>query len=49
MEMHVLPQSKVFEIAQRSGARVLEVIDDTWTGLRVKEVSNTFVIQKESD
>ena len=47
MEMHVLPQSKVFEIAQRAGARVLEVIDDTWTGLRVKEVSNTFVIQKE--
>jgi len=47
MEMHVLPQSKVFEIAQRAGGRVLEVIDDTWTGLRVKEVSNTFVIQKE--
>ena len=47
MEMHVLPQSKVFEIAQRAGGRVLEVIDDTWTGLRVKEVSNTFVIQKD--
>jgi hypothetical protein len=46
MEMHVLPQSRVFEIAQRAGAQVLEVIDDTWTGLRVKEVSNTFVIQK---
>lgn len=46
MEMHVLPQSKVFEIAQRAGGRVLEVIDDTWTGLRVKEVSNTFVVQK---
>jgi 2-polyprenyl-3-methyl-5-hydroxy-6-metoxy-1,4-benzoquinol methylase len=49
MEMHVLPQSKVFEIAERAGGRVLEVIDDTWTGLRVKEVSNTFVIQKERD
>jgi 2-polyprenyl-3-methyl-5-hydroxy-6-metoxy-1,4-benzoquinol methylase len=48
MEMHVLQQSKVFEIAQRAGARVLEVIDDTWTGLRDKEVSNTFVIQKET-
>ena len=46
MEMHVLPQSRVFDIAQRAGGRVLEVIDDTWTGLRVKEVSNTFVIQK---
>jgi len=47
MEMHVLPQSKVFEIAQHTGGRVLEVIDDTWTGLRVKEVSNTFVIQRD--
>lgn len=46
MEMHVLPQSTVFDIAQRAGGRVLEVIDDTWTGLREKEVSNTFVIQK---
>jgi len=47
MEMHVLPQSRVFDIAQRAGARVLEVIDDTWTGLREKEVSNTFVIQNK--
>ena len=46
MEMHVLPQSRVFDIAQRAGGRVLEVIDDTWTGLREKEVSNTFVIYK---
>jgi 2-polyprenyl-3-methyl-5-hydroxy-6-metoxy-1,4-benzoquinol methylase len=47
MEMHVLPQSRVFDIAQRAGGRVLEVIDDNWTGLRVKEVSNTFVIRKD--
>ena len=46
MEMHVLPQQTVFEIAQRAGGRVLEVIDDNWTGLRLKEVSNTFVVQK---
>jgi hypothetical protein len=46
MEMHVLPQSRIFEIAQRAGGRVLEVIDDGWTGIRFKEVSNTFVIQK---
>jgi len=46
IEMHVLPQSRVFEIAQRAGGRVLEVIDDGWTGIRFKEVSNTFVIQK---
>ena len=46
MEMHVLPQSRIFEIVERAGARVLEVIDDGWTGIRPKEVSNTFVIQK---
>jgi 2-polyprenyl-3-methyl-5-hydroxy-6-metoxy-1,4-benzoquinol methylase len=46
MEMHVLPQSRIFEIVQRGGGRVLEVIDDTWTGIRYKEVSNTFVVQK---
>lgn len=47
MEMHVLPQSRIFEIVHDSGARVLEVIDDGWTGIRFKEVSNTFVVQKE--
>lgn len=46
MEMHVLSQNRIFEIAQRAGGRVLEVIDDGWTGIRFKEVSNTFVIQK---
>jgi len=46
IEMHVLPQSRIFEIAERAGGRVLEVIDDGWTGIRFKEVSNTFVIQK---
>ncbi|HEV2834315.1 MAG TPA: methyltransferase domain-containing protein [Pyrinomonadaceae bacterium] len=48
IEMHVLPQRRIFEIAQRAGAQVLEVIDDGWTGIRLKEVSNTFVIQKTS-
>lgn len=49
MEMHVLPQERIFEIAQRAGGRVLEVIDDGWTGIRFKEVSNTFVIKKIAD
>lgn len=44
MEMHVLPQSSVFEIAD---GRVLEVIDDGWTGIRLIEVSNTFINQKK--
>ena len=49
MEMHVLPQKRIFEIAQLAGGRVLEVIDDGWTGIRFKEVSNTFVIQKKAE
>lgn len=47
MEMHVLPQSRIFEIVYRAGGRVLEVIDDGWTGIRFKEVSNTLVVQRE--
>ena len=46
MEMHVLPQRRVFEIAEAADANVVEVIDDGWTGIRYKEVSNTFVIRK---
>jgi len=46
MEMHVLPQSRIFEIVHDAGGRMLEVIDDGWTGIRLKEVSNTFVVQK---
>ena len=46
MEMHVLPQSRVFAIAAEAQASVIEVIDDGWTGIRYKEVSNTFVIRK---
>ena len=49
MEMHVLPQSRIFEIVAGAGARVLEVIDDGWTGIRFKEVSNTFVVQKQCE
>ena len=45
-DARVTTEQSVRDRATR-GKRVLEVIDDTWTGLRVKEVSNTFVIQKE--
>jgi SAM-dependent methyltransferase len=47
IEMHVLPQKKVFEIVQQEKGRVVEVIEDSWTGGRYKELSNTFLIQKE--
>jgi 2-polyprenyl-3-methyl-5-hydroxy-6-metoxy-1,4-benzoquinol methylase len=49
MEMHVLPQSAVFEIAADQGCHVLEVLEDGCTGRRPKEVSNTFLVRKRSD
>ena len=47
MEMHVLPQGRIFDIASKEGGAVLESIEDHYTGFREKEVSNTFVIQKK--
>jgi SAM-dependent methyltransferase len=47
MEMHVLPQSKIFDIARTEGGRLVEVLEDGCTGSRYGEVSNTFLIQKE--
>ncbi len=48
LEMHVLPQTSVFEIIQKEKCKVLEVFEDGWIGNREKEVSNTFVVQKSS-
>jgi SAM-dependent methyltransferase len=48
MEMHVLPQKAVFEIVHQQGGRVIEVIEDGWAGFRPGEMSNTFLIQKNT-
>ena len=47
MEMHLLPQQQVFEAIRQEGGRLLEVIEDALTGSRCKEMSNTFLVQKE--
>src|SRR5262249_6189698 len=47
MEMHVLPQKQVFEVIRQEGGRLIEVIEDGRTGLRYKEMSNTFLVQKD--
>ena len=47
MEMHVLPQQQIFEIVRTEGGKVIEIFEDTWTGLIPKGLSNTFIIQKE--
>jgi SAM-dependent methyltransferase len=46
MEMHLLPQNKIFELIQRNNAQVIEVLEDNHTGLRYKERSNTFLVRK---
>ncbi len=46
MEMHVLPQAEVFDIAARTGAQVLEVFEDSWTGIVNGGRSNTFIVRK---
>ncbi|MGQ9897132.1 MAG: methyltransferase domain-containing protein [Acidobacteriota bacterium] len=46
IEMHVLPQRRVFEIIAQTGCQVLEVLDDAWAGYRGGELSNTFLVRK---
>jgi trans-aconitate methyltransferase len=46
MEMHLLPQREIFAIVGRSGAQVVEVLEDGHTGLRYKECSNSFLVRK---
>lgn len=48
IEMHVLPQRRVFELIEQADCRVLEVLEDTWTGYRCRELSNTFLVCKTS-
>ena len=47
MEMHVLPQYEIFDIVSQEQGKLVEVLEDGWTGLRYGERSNTFVIQKK--
>lgn len=44
-EMHLFPQYRIFNIVNKGGGRVLEVMEDNYTGI-VNEVSNTFLVQK---
>lgn len=47
MEMHVFPQSEIFDIVRQEQGRLIEILEDGWTGLRKGNRSNTFVVQKE--
>lgn len=47
IEMHILPQKRVFELIYENNCQVLEILEDTWTGSRYKELSNTFLVRRE--
>jgi SAM-dependent methyltransferase len=44
-EMHCLPQPVIFDMFKRTGFRLLEVREDTWTGVGI---SNSFLALRES-
>jgi SAM-dependent methyltransferase len=45
IEMHLLPQRDVFEVAAQNGCRALEVREDGWVGMG-GWISSTFLLQK---
>lgn len=46
LEMHAVPQSRVFRIVQENRCEVLEVLEDGWTIPEIGNRSNTFVVVK---
>lgn len=48
IEMHYLPQRRVFQLAREARCDVLEVREDNWVGRRDLELSNTFLLRKLS-
>jgi SAM-dependent methyltransferase len=48
MQMHCLPQQKIFEIIAEENCAPLEVREDNSTGALDKFISNTFVVRKRS-
>lgn len=46
MQMHCLPQARIFELIAHSGCAVLEVREDSAVGVRRRMVSNTFTVRK---
>jgi hypothetical protein len=47
IEMHVLPQHRIFEILHRNGCRVLECREDGWTAMD-DSISNSILAVKDS-
>jgi SAM-dependent methyltransferase len=45
MQMHCIPQKKIFEIIARSGCKTLEIREDD----NAPPISNTFIVMRETD
>lgn len=48
VEMHYLPQRRIFQLAYEAECEVLEVREDNWVGRRDLELSNTFLLRKRN-
>lgn len=48
IEMHVLPQTKIFQIIREQGCEVLEVREDEAVGNEHRWISNQFVLRKNN-
>lgn len=46
IEMHYVPQRRIFQIARDCDCDVLEVREDDWVGRRHVELSNTFLLRR---
>ena len=46
IEMHVLPQRKIFEIIGQENGEIIEVVEDRFTS-SLQQVSNTFLVRKK--
>ncbi|MCF8127328.1 MAG: class I SAM-dependent methyltransferase [Deltaproteobacteria bacterium] len=47
MEMHVLPQNEIFEIVDKEQGKLVEILEDGYTGSTYGERSNIFIVQKK--
>ncbi len=49
IEMHYIPQKRIFELLHKCNCNVIEVIDDPFIGRPINEFSHTFCIQKSPE
>jgi len=48
MQMHCIPQTAIFTMAESTGCKLLEMREDNWCGEPDRYLSNTFVVTKNT-